>query len=47
MLATLNRALDRLLPRIGAPLELCCPGRVRNEAVERVRHEGVHWGRLR
>jgi hypothetical protein len=38
------RKLSRLFAR---PLELCCPGGVRNETVERLRREGLHFGRLR
>ncbi len=36
--------MSRLFAR---PLELCCPGGARNEAVERLRREGIHFGRLR
>ena len=31
----------------GKRLELCCPGGVRNELVDRLRREGLHFGRLR
>ncbi len=40
--------LVEIMSRLFAkPLELCCPGGARNEAVERLRRDGLHFGRLR
>ncbi len=40
--------LVEILSRLFAkPLELCCPRGARNEAVERLRRVGLHFGRLR
>ena len=44
MLLRLIQGLSRLF---GKRLELCCPGGVRNEIVDRFRREGPHFGRLR
>ena len=43
---------DRRLPPalaglFGKPLQLCCPGGVRNALVDQTRSEGLHFGRLR
>lgn len=44
---TIKRLFPALAGLFGKRLELCCSGGARNEAVDRVRREGLHFGRLR
>lgn len=44
MVAILRPVLAGLF---GKRLELCCPGGARNPAVEQLRRDGLHFGRLR